>query len=258
MSPSKHHLEDSDKESSNAKRHNAGAQEHQNENGKKRASEDSVQPPGLSRDRFADIPDRSQHDQKLKADEPTASSASIASKKRSRQDDTDLPNAKRSTPDPANKSSKPVLNLGNRRKLHTKIRRCETLKDCMNVLDSLVRTDMVPIACALNDAKEEHRLMLVKKMGKNYLSEIADVLIKIRMDKDHHDPKSLFAPIALKKYLVTLPDRSEQVCNICKDDFEEFQDMIPKPCGKHSFHTECVKDQLNRQLSPFFALCDCH
>jgi hypothetical protein len=47
------------------------------------------------------------------------------------------------------------------------------------------------------------------------------------------------------------------MCNICKREVDEFKDMIPKGCGKHSFHKRCLAKQLNGDELPFFAVYEC-
>ncbi|KAH8726702.1 hypothetical protein GQ44DRAFT_705361 [Phaeosphaeriaceae sp. PMI808] len=87
-------------------------------------------------------------------------------------------------------------------------------------------------------------------------SQIVDILANAYMDRSRYDPKFLFPNIALSKILQAL-SQDERMCNICKKEFEEFQDMIPKGCGKHSFHKGCLTKQLNSDELPFFAMCPC-
>jgi len=178
------------------------------------------------------------------------------SKKRSREDDdSDEPKAKRST---TYRSLESSYSRVKRQKNYVAIRNCETWKDCKKLFMDISEQSTIGVALALNDAKEEHRLILAEKLDESYLKDIVDILIHVRMDNDLYDPKSLYPVIALGEYFKTLSDPSERSCNICKGEFQDFTDMIPKPCGKHYFHTKCLTEALNAKKSPFFALCNCH
>jgi hypothetical protein len=136
------------------------------------------------------------------------------------------------------------------------VRACKTLADCGGILNKIPATNLVALAFALNDAKEGHRRELLGMLPKTLSSQIVNILADAYMDRSRYDPKSLFPNIALSKVLQRLP-HDERMCNICKKDFEEFQDMIPKGCGKHSLHKGCLAKQLDGDESPFFAMCPC-
>ena len=239
-----------DEEKSNAKRHDGEATEHEvedEENPKDRPSQDQREQGKTAE----------QHDAEQKVEEN--------SKKRARESESnDAPATKRKNDGSATKSSgtnaanegKSSYDHGHRTKLRTRVRACKTVADCGGILNKIPGGNLIALAFALNDAKEGHRRELLGMLPKTLSSQIVDILANAYMDRSRYDPKSLFPNIALSKVLQTLPP-DERMCNICKRDFEEFQDMIPKGCGKHSLHKECLAKQLNGDELPFFAICSC-
>lgn len=241
---------DTEEEKSNAKRHNGEATEQwvkEEETPKDRPSQNQSKQGKTAE----------QHDTEQKVEEN--------SKKRARDSEsTDAPEAKRKNDGSATKSSgtnaanegKSSYDHGYRTKLRTRVRACKTLADCGGILNKIPASNLIALAFALNDAKEGHRRELLGMLPKTLSSQIVDILANAYMDRSRYDPKSLFPNIALSKVLQTLPP-DERMCNICKRDFEEFQDMIPKGCGKHSLHKGCLAKELDGDESPFFAMCPC-
>jgi hypothetical protein len=73
------------------------------------------------------------------------------------------------------------------------------------MLNTNPATNLIALAFALNDAKEEHRLKLFGMLPPNLTSQLVGILANAYMDKSRYDPKSLFPSIALKKVLQTYP-----------------------------------------------------
>jgi hypothetical protein len=246
---------ETEEEKSNAKRHSGEAPEH-------KVAEEETPKDQKPQDQSKQAQNAEQRDaeQKGKVKPPD-------SKKRTREteaESTDAPDAKRKAGDSATKPSgthaasqgKSSYDHGHRTKLRTRVRACKTLADCGGILNKIPASNLIALAFALNDAKEGHRRELVGMLPKTLSSQIVDILANAYMDRSRYDPKSLFPNIALSKVLQTLP-HDERICNICKREFEEFQDMIPKGCGKHSLHKGCLAKQLDGDESPFYAMCSC-
>jgi hypothetical protein len=232
-----------------AKRHNGdqGGQNQPDDKGKQRApppTEDSNS-------------NKTQNGGHLPTPEPEESSPSF-SKKRGRDESTDVPEAKRANNSSIKSAdkSKPSYDYAYRIKLHTKLRKCATLEDCAKILNVIPGGNLIALAFAINDAKEEHRLQLLDQIPPNLSTQISEILANAYMDKRRYDPKSLFPSIASPKLMQVLP-LDERVCNICKSEFEKLRDMLPKGCGKHSFHKDCLIKELQSGKVPFFALCEC-
>ncbi|KAB2099616.1 hypothetical protein AG0111_0g12056 [Alternaria gaisen] len=243
---------DTEEEKSNAKRHNGAAPEHEaeEETPKDRPSQDQSKKAIMAE----------QHDAEQKVEEKSSDS-----KKRTREtESTDAPEAKRKASESATKPSgtqaanhgKSSYDHGHRTKLRTTVRACKSLADCGAILNKIPRSNLITLAFALNDAKEDHRRQLLRMLPRTTISQIVDILANAYMDRSRYDPKSLFPNVALSKVLQTLP-HDERMCNICKREFDEFEDMIPKGCGKHSFHKGCLAKQLDGDELPFFAVCEC-
>lgn len=130
------------------------------------------------------------------------------------------------------------------------------LSDCRNILGKIHRNDLTTLAFGLNNVKEAHCPGLFKVLSEKTCFQVVKILENAYMDKSRYNLKSLFPSIALKKVLQTMP-QDQCLCNICKKYFEQYQDMIPKGCGKHLFHKDCLTKELNNGESPFHVLCEC-
>ena len=176
-----HSDSDSEGESPSAKRHNGTGEQHDEEGKHSPPPQDNIS-----------------SKQSENADEASASSTP-ASKKRERADSTDLPDAKRSanqstTTKPSTNQSKPSYDHSYGIKLHTKVRNCKTSTDCGNILNNIPACNLIALAIALNDAKEEHRLNLLGMLPKSLVSQIVDVLANAYMDKSRYDPNPCSLP----------------------------------------------------------------
>ncbi|KIV98414.1 uncharacterized protein PV09_09764 [Verruconis gallopava] len=233
---------DTEEEKSNAKRYIVDAMEHkvkEEVNPKDRPSQDQSKQGKTAE----------QHDAELKVEENSG-------KRARKSESTDAPQAQRKNDGSAANQGRFFYDYGRRTKLRTSVRACKTPADCASILNKIPAGNLVELAFALNDAKEDHRRQLFGMLPKTVYPQIVDILVNAYQDKTRYDSKFLFPHVAFSKVLQTLP-QDERICNICKGDFEELEDMIPKGCGKHSFHKKCLIKQLNRDELPFFALCSC-
>ena len=191
-------------------------------------------------------PEEFAYDSASSRESTPAPSTGPLSRKRQREDDNEPPKAKRSVREST------TINPSERKKYHEQMRNCLTLKACKKLLSDIPKRELLTIALAFNDAKEEDRLMLAKRIGKTYIPRIVEILVQVKLDRAQHDPYSLFPSIALSG------DDLDCKCNICGNPFQQFENMNPKPCGGCYFHTKCLRDELLDNKCPLYAKCKCH
>ncbi|OCL05473.1 hypothetical protein AOQ84DRAFT_224819 [Glonium stellatum] len=168
-------------EMSDAKRHNGEAPEHEAEKEKPKE-----QP---SQDHSKQAKNTELRDAGQKAED-----GSESKKKRAREpESTDEPEAKRRAP---SSQGETAYDHAHRVKLRTQVRACKTLADCGIILNKIPASNIIALAFALNDAKENHRRELFGILPTSLSSQIVDILANAIIDRKRHDPESLY-PINL-------------------------------------------------------------
>ena len=182
ISSLKRKSEDSDNESSYIKKGKHQASNNHDSNQKSNGSQSKQKSEILSDDESSEHRNKKQKDPEKLAlfsalSHKSTPDAGPSQKRQRDKNDSGPPRAKRLARESVTVTS------GERKKYHTLIRRCGTWNECMKILDSIPKTEMPAIALAFNDMKEEHRLLLAKKLRSAYVSQIIKVLIKTRLDK---------------------------------------------------------------------------
>jgi hypothetical protein len=238
-------------DASSAKRQNGG-QDQQDVKGERRA------PPTEDSNSNKPSQNGGQHHPNRESEDSLPTSSSSSSKKRGRGDSTDVPEAKRANHSLIKSAdkSKPSYNYNSRARLFTRLQKCKDLDDSVELLNKIAKNDLIALAFALNDAKEEHRLQILDQIPSNLSSQIFEILANAYMDKSRYDPNGALPSVATPKLMQILP-RDERVCNICKDEFKPLRNMLPKGCGKHSFHKNCLIKEVSQGKEPWYALCEC-
>ncbi|KAF2672907.1 hypothetical protein BT63DRAFT_139723 [Microthyrium microscopicum] len=163
---------ETEEEKSNAKRHNGEAPEHEAEKEKPKEQ-----------------PSQDHSKQAKKAED-----GSESKQKRAREpESTDEPEAKRRAP---SSQGETAYDHAHRVKLRTQVRACKTLADCGGILNKIPASNIIALAFALNDAKENHRRELFGILPKSLSSQIVDILANAIIDRKRYDPESLY-PINL-------------------------------------------------------------
>lgn len=171
---------ETEEEKSNAKRHNGEAPEHEAEKEKPKKQ------PSQDHSKQAQDPER---DAGQKAED-----GSDSKKKRAREpESTDEPEAKRRAP---SSQGETAYDHAHRVKLRTQVRACKSLADCGGILNKIPASNIIALAFALNDAKENHRRELFGILPPSLSSQIVHILANAIIDRKRYDPESLY-PINL-------------------------------------------------------------
>jgi outer membrane biosynthesis protein TonB len=167
MAGTKRSRADSDtEENSNAKRHNGAAPEHE--------AEEETPKDQPSQDQSKKVIMAEQRDAEQKVEEKSSDS-----KKRTREtESTNTPEAKRKASESATKPSgtqaanhrKSSYDHGHRTKLRTTVRACKSLANCGAILNKIPRSNLITLAFALNNTKEDHRRQLLRMLPRTTIS----------------------------------------------------------------------------------------
>ncbi|KAE9987533.1 hypothetical protein EG328_002518 [Venturia inaequalis] len=177
---------EAEEEKSNAKRHNGEAPEHEaeKEKPKEQPSQDHSKQDQSKQAKNTELRDAGQK----------AEDGSESKKKHAREpESTDEPVAKRRAP---SSQGETAYDHAHRVKLRTQVRACKTLADCGGILNKIPASNIIALAFALNDAKENHRRELFGILPTSLSSQIVDILANAIIDRKRYDPESLY-PINL-------------------------------------------------------------
>ncbi|KAJ0100731.1 zinc finger protein [Diaporthe amygdali] len=122
-----------------------------------------------------------------------------------------------------------------RRKLYNILFRAKSFNDLIPTLNMVWDRDS--LALALNDTPETYRIRAFNQLRERNPDAYKELVGKVSslqriVYEKELDPTFLYPRVATNSFMATLPPEARQ-CFDCGKEFDEFSDMIWRPCRKH-------------------------